>query len=179
VALTLSLQPASFNASISGANSATFPRAGTADPVLAAGDSYWFRCRQRCSSPLTRSSPPCCRCCRSCGLGKSTSIAADTGDASTAALATLAAAACQPWMFCCRVAGVNADGKLGPWSGFNTKALTVSQVTDTLVVTQNRCVSLRAHLFAGCGGPLAGAGSMWHRLNWMHVHQDRARVYLM
>ena len=36
------LQP-NFNATVTGANSVTFPRAGTADPVLAAGDSYWFK----------------------------------------------------------------------------------------------------------------------------------------
>ena len=40
---TPALQP-NFNATVTGANSVTFPRPGTSDPVLAAGDSYWFRC---------------------------------------------------------------------------------------------------------------------------------------
>jgi hypothetical protein len=37
-----SLQPDSFNATVA-ANSATFPRPGTSDPTLVAGDNYWFR----------------------------------------------------------------------------------------------------------------------------------------
>lgn len=136
--LALSLQP-NFNATVTGANSATFPRPGTADPVLAAGDSYWFRCRpalqlaaclavnnayQRYFWPLPA------QCSLTCIVYNVEKL-----------FRRLASVACRLWMFCCRVAGVNADGKLGPWSGFNTKALTVSQVTDTLVVTQNRCAS--------------------------------------
>ena len=37
-----------------------------------------------------------------------------------------------------RVAGRNADKDVGPWSDFNTDALIVQDVADTIVVTQNK-----------------------------------------
>jgi hypothetical protein len=43
-----------------------------------------------------------------------------------------------------RVAGRNADKDVGPWSDFNTDALIVQDVADTIVVMQNKYLAAKA-----------------------------------
>ena len=60
-----------------------------------------------------------------------------------------------------RVAGRNADGDVGPWSDFNTDALIVQDVADTIVVTQNKyqAAKVRRCRPQSCSAPDAMPGA--------------------